>query len=62
MACEVSRINERMFFFLSALQAGVSLGDAMTRADLEVEALTGVLEFVFGEGLVVSLTLSEAAM
>lgn len=57
---EVRHINERTFSFLSALQAGLPLGDAMTRANLEVEALTGALEFVFSENLVSSLSLSEA--
>ncbi len=55
----VRHINERMFSFLSALQAGVPLGDAMARAELEVEALTGALEFVFGESLVVSLSIGQ---
>jgi hypothetical protein len=58
---EVRRIEEPMFSFLCALQTGIPLGDAMTRAPLEVEALTGALEFLFAERLVVSLTLSEAA-
>jgi hypothetical protein len=58
---EIRRVNERMFSFLDALQAGLPLGQAMVRADLEIEALTGALEFIFGEGLVVSLTLSQAA-
>jgi hypothetical protein len=57
---EVRHINERMFSFLSALQAGLPLGDAMSRANLEVEALTGALEFVFAEGLVSSLTVKES--
>jgi len=57
---EVRHINERMFSFLSALQVGLALGDAMSRANLEVEALTGALEFVFAEGLVSSLTVNEA--
>jgi hypothetical protein len=58
---EVRHINEGMLSFLSALQAGLALGVAMGRAELEVEALTGALEFIFGEGLVVSLSLDEAA-
>jgi hypothetical protein len=58
---EVRHINERMFSFVSAIQAGLPLGDAMTRAEFAVEALTGALEFLFGEGLVVSLLLGETA-
>jgi hypothetical protein len=57
---EVRHINERHFSFISALQSGLPLGDAMTRANLEAESLAGALEFVFGEGLVSSLSLSEA--
>ena len=56
---EVRLIDERLFLFLSALQSALPLGDAMTRAALEVEALTGALEFIFSEGLVSSLTLKE---
>jgi hypothetical protein len=48
-----------MFSFLSALHSALPLGEAMTRANLEVEALTGALEFVFAEGLVSSLSLKE---
>jgi len=59
---EVRQIKEPMYPFLSALQTGHPLGDSMTRADLEVGALTSALEFVFGEGLVVSLSLNEAAL
>lgn len=56
---EVRLLNERLFSFLSALHRGLPLGDAMTRANLEVEALTGALEFIFSEGLVSSLSLKE---
>jgi hypothetical protein len=56
---EVRHINERMFSFVSSIEAGLPLGDAMTRAGFEVDALTGALEFLFGEGLVVSLSLGE---
>jgi len=55
---EVRHIDERTFAFLAALQSGIPLGGAMARADLGVEALTGALEFIFGAGLVVSLTLA----
>jgi len=59
---EVRHINERMFSFLSALHSGLPLGESMSRAHLEVEALTGALEFVFAEGLVSSLTLNEVPL
>jgi hypothetical protein len=52
---EVRRLNERLFAFLTALRAGLPLGDAMTRANLESEVLAGALEFIFSEGLVVLL-------
>jgi hypothetical protein len=57
----VRLLNERMFGFLSALHAGLPLGDAMTRANLEAEELAGALQFVFSEDLVSSLALAEAA-
>ncbi len=57
---EVRHINERMFPFLSALQSGLPLGDAMTNAQLEVDALTSALDFIFSQGLVSSLSLNEA--
>jgi hypothetical protein len=59
---EVRHINERMYLFLSALQSGLPLGDAMTRGNLEAESLAGALEFVFSEGLVSSLSLNEAPL
>ena len=57
---EVRHINERMFSFLSALQSGLPLGEAIVHADLEIEALTGALDFIFSENLVSSLSLNEA--
>jgi len=58
---EVRVIDERLFSFLTALQTGHALGDSMSRAALEVESLTSALDFVFSEGLVSSLMVSEAA-
>ena len=59
---ELRHIKEPLYSFLSALHSGLALGDAMTRAHLEVDALTGALEFIFSEGLVTSLTLNEAPL
>jgi hypothetical protein len=44
-----------VFSFLSALAAGRTLGDAMSRAALDEAGLTQALRFVFAEGLVCSL-------
>ena len=59
---EVRLIKEPLFSFLTALRSGLPLGDAMTRAHLEVDALSGALEFVFSQGLVSSLTLSGTSL
>lgn len=58
---EVRHINERAFSFLSALQSGLPLGDAMTRSNLEAEVLAGELEFIFSQGLVNSLALNDSS-
>jgi putative DNA-binding protein len=57
---EVCPLDPLLFSFLSALQAGLPLGDAIGAANIEVGALTQALEFVFNEGLVSSLSLGEA--
>jgi len=44
---------------MDGVEASPDVGDAMARAELEVEALTGALEFVFGESLVVSLSIGQ---
>jgi hypothetical protein len=56
---EVRHINEGTFAFLAALQSGLPLGDAMTRAHLEAEVLAAALEFVFSRNLVIALSLAE---
>jgi hypothetical protein len=55
-AVEVARLAPDLFSFLSALAAGATLGEAMTRAALEGPRLTQVLGHVFGEGLVTGLS------
>lgn len=58
---EVRPLDPPLFSFLCALQAGHPLGEAVARSSLDLGSLTQALEFVFSEGLVSSLTLSEAA-
>ena len=58
---EIRRLDPALFSFLCALQAGHPLGEAVARSSLDLGSLTQALEFVFNEGLVSSLTLSEAA-
>jgi hypothetical protein len=58
---EVRQIEEPLFSFLRALQSGLPLGAAITRANLEIEALTAALELVFAEGLVVALSVDPEA-
>ena len=52
---EVRKLEPRLFSFVSSLRSGATLGDAMTRAELDAGALTQALAFVFSEGLVVSV-------
>jgi len=52
----VEPLTAPLFSFLSALADGHTLGDAMTRADLDEAALMQALHFIFSEGLVSSLT------
>ena len=49
-----------LFSFLSALQAGLPLGESVARSSVDLGSLTQALEFVFNEGLVSSLSLNEA--
>jgi hypothetical protein len=56
---EVRKLDRPLFSFLSALFGGATLGDAMTKADLDEGALTDALAFLFNEGLVSSVTPRE---
>lgn len=58
---EVRSLDPHLFSFVSALRDGLPLGAALARSSLEVGALTQALEFVFSEGLVSSLSLSEGS-
>ena len=52
---EIRALEVRLFSFLSALHGGASLGEAMSQAGLDGDALTHALAFVFNEGLVCSV-------
>jgi hypothetical protein len=56
---ELLRLEPGLFSFLSALSAGSSLGEAMTRVEFDGRALTDALAFLFRAGLVCSLSLRE---
>ena len=56
---DVRPLDPLLFSFLCALQAGRPLGEAVTKAELEIGSLTQALEFIFGEGLVSSLRVNE---
>jgi hypothetical protein len=49
---EIARLAPDLFSYLSALTAGATLGEAMSRAALDGPRLAQVLAHVFGEGLV----------
>jgi hypothetical protein len=48
-------LPEDQFLFVAALAGGASLGSAVESAALDVEALPGMLAWLFGEGLVTAL-------
>jgi hypothetical protein len=48
-------LPEDQFLFVAALAGGSTLGTAVESAALEVEALPGLLAWIFGEGLVTAL-------
>lgn len=58
---EVRALEPRPFAFLSALHGGASLGEAMSEAGLDGNALTHALGFFFGEGLVTSIRLRQVS-
>jgi Putative DNA-binding domain len=58
---ELLRLDPGLYSFLSALAGGSTLGEAMTRAALDGQALADALAFLFREGLVSSLALREPA-
>jgi len=53
---EVARLAPDVFSYLSALAAGASLGEAMTRSALDGPRLAQVLGHIFGEGLVIGVS------
>lgn len=57
---QVSTLTARLFSFLSVLQGGATLGDAMTSSGFDEHELLDALAFVFREGLVTGLSLRAA--
>jgi hypothetical protein len=57
---EVLALERRLFSFLSALHGGASLGEAMSHAGLDENALAHALAFLFSAGLVTSVSLRAA--
>ena len=48
-------LPEEQFVFVAALAGGASLGSAVELSAFDVEALPGILAWLFGEGLVTAL-------
>ena len=48
-------LPEEQFLFVAALAGGGSLGSAVESSALDVQALPGMLAWLFGEGFVTSL-------
>ncbi len=48
-------LPEEQFLFVAALAGGATLGSAVELAALDLEALPGLLAWIFGEGLVTAL-------
>src|SRR5687767_7469855 len=57
---DVRVLEPHLFSFLSALHGGASLGEAMGHAGFDENALTHAMAFLFGEGLVTSISLRAA--
>jgi hypothetical protein len=55
-------LPEDQFLFVATIAGGASLGSAVDTSALEVEALPGMLAWLFGEGLVTALRIPEAVM
>jgi len=55
---EVRRLEPYLFSYLSALAAGAPLGEAVSAAGLDQEALVRALGFVFSDALVCEVTLN----
>lgn len=58
---EVRRLEPFLFSYLSALAAGAPLGEAITTAGLDQDALVHALGFVFTEGLICAVALKVGA-
>jgi hypothetical protein len=56
---EVARLEPSLFSYLCATVNGASIAEAMAVAGVDGEGLSAALRFMFGHGLVVSMSLSE---
>jgi hypothetical protein len=52
-------LPEEQFLFVAALAGGETLGSAVELATLDIEALPGMLAWLFGEGLVTALRIPD---
>jgi hypothetical protein len=52
-------LPEQQFLFVAALASGATLGSAVESAALDLEALPGLLAWIFGEGLVTALRVPD---
>ena len=52
-------LPEQQFLFVAALAGGATLGSAVESAALDLEALPGLLAWIFGEGLVTALRVPD---
>jgi hypothetical protein len=54
-SAELLKLEVPLFSFISALSRGATLGDAMGESGLDEVGLRHALQFIFVEGLVISL-------
>lgn len=52
-------LPEQQFLFVAAMNGGATLGSAVESAALDIEALPGLLAWIFGEGLVTALRVPD---
>jgi hypothetical protein len=52
-------LPEQQFLFVAAMDGGATLGSAVESAALDIEALPGLLAWIFGEGLVTALRVPD---
>lgn len=52
-------LPEQQFLFVAAMNGGATLGSAVESAALDIEALPGLLAWIFGDGLVTALRVPD---